>query len=81
MRFARDHTHNGVHQPAGAAFVGDTNTARFLYHRGVLEPDGAPGDDLVTGPKTTNRQVWDVDIDDRAPDTSTTTSAWGAQEE
>lgn len=80
MRYTRDHTHNGVHHKAGAAFVGDTNTARFLYHRGALEPNGQPGDDLVTGPKISNRQVWDVEIDERAPDTSTTT-AWGAQEE
>lgn len=49
MRYARDHTINNRKRAKGDAFTGDTNTGRFLYHRGVLEPDGSENDAAITG--------------------------------
>lgn len=49
MRYKRAHTRNGVRHPAGDAFVGSLDSARFLYRKGVLEPDGNPEDPLVMG--------------------------------
>lgn len=49
MKYKRDHTINNHLHEQGTAFTGDTNLGRFLYHRGVLESDGAPDDDEITG--------------------------------
>jgi len=59
MRFARDHKRGKTAYRKGDPFVGTVKVARFLFHRGILEPDGNPMDALVTGPKVT-KQVWDA---------------------
>ena len=63
MKFKRAHTRNGVRYEVGAAFVGDTNTGRFLYQRGVLEPDGSPGDDLITRNPSRRAGAWGIGED------------------
>jgi hypothetical protein len=62
MRFAKRHTRNGITFEAGDAYTGDVQGGRFLYQRGVLQPDGSPGDDAITSPKP--KQQWDVRVDD-----------------
>lgn len=57
MRFKRDHTHNGRAFKKGEEYSGGIGFARFLYHRGVLEPSGAPMDAHVTA-KRPNKQAW-----------------------
>ena len=59
MKFTKDHRRGARLYRAGDRFEGAVKTARFLYHRGILTPDGAFGDELVTGPKVT-KQVWDA---------------------
>lgn len=57
MKFARDHTHNRRRYKKGERYEGDVNTGRFLYHRGVLEPDGAEHDAAITS-KRPQKQAW-----------------------
>ena len=55
MKFKK--RHNGI-EP-GTPFKGGVNTGRFLYQRGVLEPNGHPDDPAITanpGPRA--RQRW-----------------------
>lgn len=61
MKYARVHTHNGVTREAGTPYDGDMDTARLLHRKGVLVPDGSPGDDLVTAASA--RQQWDANTD------------------
>lgn len=59
MRFKRNHTRNGTRYARGDPFTGPVNTGRFLYQRGILEPDGGPDDHVITrnpGPRA--RQQW-----------------------
>jgi hypothetical protein len=59
MRFKKTHTRNGVRHERGDPYSGPVNSGRFLYQRGVLEPDGGPDDDAITrnaGPRA--RQQW-----------------------
>lgn len=59
MKFKRRHTRNGVTHEAGEPFRGDKNTARFLFHRGILEPDGSRDDDAITrNPSPRRQHVW-----------------------
>ena len=48
---------NGHAYAKGEHYPGGVNTARFLYHRGVLEPDGSPEDAYVTSPKV-KKTAW-----------------------
>lgn len=57
MKFTRDHTHNRVLHKKGARYEGGIGFARFLYHRGILEPDGSPMDKHVTAKKP-QKQAW-----------------------
>lgn len=57
MRFKKDHTHNGTAHKKGDKYEGGIGFARFLYHRGILEPDGSPMDKHVTA-KRPNKQAW-----------------------
>ena len=59
MKFTKEHKRGRRTYRVGDRFEGAIKTARFLYHRGILTPDGAPEDALVTGPKVTS-QVWDA---------------------
>ena len=59
MKFTKDHKRGKTQYRKGDHFDGLVNTARFLYHRGILEPDGDRLDALVTGPKVT-KQMWDA---------------------
>ena len=55
MKFKKRHN---AAQP-GDPYKGDVHTGRFLYQRGVLEPDGGPDDAAITrnpGPRA--RQQW-----------------------
>ena len=55
MKFKK--RHNGI-EP-GTPFQGGVKTGRFLYQRGVLEPNGHPDDEAITrnpGPRA--RQRW-----------------------
>jgi hypothetical protein len=60
MKYRKKHTRNGVTHEAGDPYDGPIHSGRFLYHRGVLEPDGSPDDALITSPKQI-RSAWDVD--------------------
>jgi hypothetical protein len=51
MKYAKRHQRGIRVFQRGETFDGSLNTARFLYHRGILEPDGSDADALVTGPK------------------------------
>lgn len=61
MRFTRHHTRNGIHYKPGDPYAGPVHSGRFLYHRGIIEPDGGPDDAAITA-KHTRRQAWDVDV-------------------
>jgi hypothetical protein len=64
MKYARAHRRAGImHQP-GDPFTGTVQSARFLYQRGVLEPNGDPLDHEVTknpGPRAEQR--WNITDD------------------
>lgn len=57
MKFVRDHTHNGVQHKKGSLYEGGIGFARFLFHRGILEPSGAEMDEHVTAKKP-NKPAW-----------------------
>lgn len=67
MKFARPHTMNGHAYAKGEHYPGGVNTARFLYHRGVLEPDGSPEDAYVTSPKV-KKTAWHDNSDTPEPE-------------
>ena len=58
MKFTRRHNRNGRQHEVGDRYVGDVDGARFLYHRGVIEPDGHPMDEFVTSAKPVKGAVW-----------------------
>ena len=57
MRFTRDHTHNGTRHEKGEPYTGGIGFARFLYQRGILEPDGHTMDPHVTV-KRPDKSAW-----------------------
>lgn len=74
MKYKRPHRHNGVSHQPGDPFTGTVNTGRFLYHRGVLEPDGGP-DDEATIQNVSKRHAWAFTEDEPA-ETDTPSTAW-----
>lgn len=58
MKYAKRHNRNGRQHEVGDRYVGDVDGARFLYHRGVIEPDGHPMDEFVTSTKPVKGAVW-----------------------
>lgn len=59
MKYRRPHRHNGVAHKAGDPFRGTVNTGRFLYQRGILEPDGHADDPAITRNPGRRFQAWD----------------------
>lgn len=68
MKFTRDHTRNRTLHRKGSQWTGGVDGGRFLYHRGILEPDGSPGDELITGPKPP-RAAWHGTTEDTPVET------------
>ena len=58
MRFKKRHNRNGRQFEIGDKWTGDVDGGRFLYHRGILEPDGDPRDHLVTSAKPVRGAAW-----------------------
>lgn len=58
MKFKKRHNRNGRQHEVGDRYVGDVDGARFLYHRGVIEPDGHPMDEFVTSAKPVRGAAW-----------------------
>jgi hypothetical protein len=68
MRYKRAHTRNGVRVEAGTPYTGPVNTGRFLYQRGILEPDGGPDDHAIArAPGARARQRWGFEEDAAPP--------------
>ena len=80
MRYAKRHMRDGVTHNIGDPYTGPVHTGRFLYHRGVIEPDGSAEDEPITRahPK---RQRW-LDAHDSPPDQgdSSASLSWGGEE-
>lgn len=75
MKYAKRHNRNGRQYEAGDPYTGDIDGGRFLYHRGILEPDGHPMDKFVTSTKPLRGAAWSD------ADTFTTTSPAPAGEQ
>ena len=73
MRFKKQHTRNGVRYAVGDPYLGPIKSARFLYHRGVLEADGGPDDHAITR-NPGKRHAWALPDAAPAPDEAST--AW-----
>lgn len=58
MKFKRRHNRNGRQFEVGDQWTGDIDGGRFLYHRGILEPDGHPMDGFVTSAKPVRGATW-----------------------
>jgi len=80
MRYARDHTRNGVKHAKGDKYTGPTHSGRFLYHRGILEPDGDPQDADITRPARA-AQAWNVTVQEPPSDSTTLTWNPGGEEQ
>lgn len=76
MKFTRRHNRNGHQYEIGDKWTGDIDGARFLYHRGILEPDNDPRDHLVTSVKPVRGAAWS----DANADLSTTPAEAGGTE-
>ena len=63
MKYRRQHTRNGVTHKKGDAFVGTIEAGRFLFHRHVLEPNGAPEDDAITRNPSPRKHMWGLGED------------------
>lgn len=76
MRFKKRHNRNGHQYEVGDKWTGDVDGGRFLYHRGILEPDGDPIDKFVTSAKPVRGVAWsDTDTFAAKPDASPADSA------
>lgn len=58
MKYARRHNRNGTQHEVGDPYRGDIDGGRFLYHRGILEPDGSPMDEFITSAKPIKGAAW-----------------------
>lgn len=58
MKFKKRHNRNGRQYEIGDKWTGDVDSGRFLYHRGILEPDGDPRDHLVTSAQPVRGVAW-----------------------
>ncbi len=63
MKFTKRHNN---HEP-GDPYLGNAQTGRFLYQRGVLEPDGGADDDAITRNPGRRAQQWGIPDEITAP--------------
>jgi len=53
VKWKRDHNRAGIQHLKGDKWTGPIQSGRWLYHRGIIEPDGDEVDALIVGPKAT----------------------------